>query len=328
MEGGGMRDDVRLCVISLGGNALIRRGEKGTIEEQFAHTAACMRQISRMIKSGSMVVITHGNGPIVGNIVIRNEAARNTVPPMPLYICDADSEGGIGFMIQQTLYNQLRRIDAVRDVVTIITQVVVEGNDPAFGDPTKPIGPFYSKEEAVLIEGTKGWRLKEDSGRGYRRVVPSPRPVRIVESGVIKHLALDGVIVIAAGGGGVPVTEDGGDLKGIDAVVDKDRSTSLLAREINARSFINLTQVDRVYLNYGNKDQRGLGEVSLGEIREYYRQGHFPPGSMGPKIEAAIEFLDAGGDEVIITSPELIEEAMDGKAGTRIYRDSNPGSAI
>jgi carbamate kinase len=315
-----MRDDIRLCVISLGGNALIRRGEKGTIEEQFAHTAACMRQISRMIKSGRMVVITHGNGPIVGNIVIRNEAARNTVPPMPLYICDADSEGGIGFMIQQTLYNQLRRIDAVRDVVTIITQVAVDGNDPAFRDPTKPIGPFYSKQEAALLEETKGWRLKEDSGRGYRRVVPSPRPLKIIEASVIKHLALNGIIVIAAGGGGVPVAETGGDLRGVDAVIDKDLSTSLLAREIGARSFINLTQVDRVYLNYGEKDQEALGEVSLDEIREYFRQGHFPQGSMGPKIEAAIEFLDSGGEEVIITSPELIENAMEGRAGTRIYR--------
>ncbi len=318
--GGGMRDDIRLCVISLGGNALIRRGEKGTIEEQFGHTAACMKQVSKMIRSGSMVVITHGNGPIVGNIVIRNEAARNTVPPMPLYICDADSEGGIGFMIQQTLYNQLRRIDAVREVVTVITQVVVDRNDPAFRDPSKPIGPFYTREEAELLGETKGWRLKEDSGRGYRRVVPSPRPVRIVEAGVIKHLALDGVIVIAAGGGGVPVTEDDGDLKGVDAVIDKDRSTGLLAREIGAPSFINLTQVDRVYIHYGKENQKGLGDVGLGEIREYHRQGHFAPGSMGPKIEAAIEFLDAGGEEVIITSPELIEEAMQGMAGTRIYR--------
>ncbi len=314
-----MREDGRFCVISLGGNALIRRGEKGTIEEQFSHADACMKQISKMIGAGYRVVITHGNGPIVGNIVIRNESARNTVPPMPLYICDADSEGGIGFMMQQTLYNRLRKIDAPRDVVTVITQVVVDKDDPAFTHPTKPIGPFYSAEEARTLETARGWKLIEDSGRGYRRVVPSPRPVRILETGVIKRLALDGVIVIAAGGGGVPVIEAGEDLKGVDAVIDKDLSTSLLARDIGAERFINLTQVDMVYLNFGRQDQRALKEVNLEEIREYRKQGHFPPGSMGPKIDAAIEFLEAGGKEVLITSPELIGEAEEGRAGTRIY---------
>jgi carbamate kinase len=317
---GTMQNDTRFCIISLGGNALIRRDEKGTIEEQFAHTDACMRQISKLIKAGYRVVITHGNGPIVGNIVIRNESASNTVPPMPLYICDADSEGGIGFMIQQTLYNQLRKIDAARDVVTVITQVVVDRDDSAFLRPTKPIGPFYSAEEARILETTRGWKLSEDSGRGYRRVVPSPRPVRIVEAGVVKRLALDGVIVIAAGGGGVPVTEAGEDLRGVDAVIDKDLSTSLLARNIGAERFINLTQVDAVYLNFGKEDQKALREVTLEEIMEYRQQGHFPPGSMGPKIDAAIEFLEAGGREVLITSPELIGEAEEGRAGTRIYR--------
>jgi carbamate kinase len=316
-----MSDYVEFCVISLGGNALIRRGEKGTIEEQFDHTEACMKQISKMIKQGTGVVITHGNGPIVGNIVIRNESARNTVPPMPLYICDADAEGGIGFMIQQTLDNQLRRIDAVHEVVTVITQVVVDSDDPAFLHPTKPIGPFYSAEEASLLATTKKWKLMEDSGRGYRRVVPSPRPVRIVEANVIKRLALDGVIVIAAGGGGVPVVESGRELKGVDAVIDKDLTTSLLARDIGAERIINLTQVDRVYLNFGREGQKGLREASLEEIRKYRGQQHFPAGSMGPKIDAAISFLEAGGREVLITSPELIEEAEEGRAGTRIYRD-------
>jgi carbamate kinase len=307
------------CVISLGGNTLIRRGEKGTIEEQFAHTQASMKHVSKMIQAGDRVVITHGNGPIVGNIVLRNESARNTVPPMPLYICDADAEGGIGFMVQQTLYNQLRRIDAGRDVVTVITQVVVDKNDPAFLNPTKPIGPFYSAKEEEILAATKGWRLVEDSGRGYRRVVPSPRPVRIVESGVIKRLVSGGVIVIAAGGGGVPVVEEAGNLRGVDAVIDKDHTTGLLARDIGAERFINLTQVDRVYLNFGKKDQRGLRQVSLDEIMNYRKEGHFPAGSMGPKIDAAIEFLEAGGKEVIITSPELIGEAAEGRAGTRIY---------
>jgi carbamate kinase len=316
-----MRDAAKSCVISLGGNALIRRGEKGTIEEQFDHTEACMKQISKMVKQGTSVVITHGNGPIVGNIVIRNESARNTVPPMPLYICDADAEGGIGFMIQQTLYNQLRRIDAAREVVTVITQVVVDRDDPAFLNPTKPIGPFYSAEEAGILATTKRWKLMEDSGRGYRRVVPSPGPVRIIETNIIKRLALDGVIVIAAGGGGVPVVEEGQELRGIDAVIDKDLTTSLLARCIRAERIINLTQVDRVYLNFGKKDQKGLREATLEEIRKYREEGHFPAGSMGPKINAAVEFLEAGGKEVLITSPELIGEAEEGRAGTRICRD-------
>jgi carbamate kinase len=316
-----MRGDAKACVISLGGNALIRRGEKGTIEEQFDHTEACMKHISKMVKQGTSVVITHGNGPIVGNIVIRNESARNTVPPMPLYICDADAEGGIGFMIQQTLYNQLRRIDAVRDVVTVITQVVVDRDDPAFLRPTKPIGPFYSAEEADILATTKGWKLMEDSGRGYRRVVPSPRPVRIIETNVIKRLVLDGVIVIAAGGGGVPVVETGKELRGLDAVIDKDLTTSLLARDIGAERIINLTMVDMVYINFGKEDRRGLRAATLEEIRKYREEGHFPPGSMGPKIDAAIEFLEAGGREVLITSPELIVEAEEGRAGTRIYRD-------
>jgi carbamate kinase len=307
-----------LYIISLGGNALIRRGESGAIEEQFAHTRQCVSQISRLIDEGYRIVITHGNGPIVGNIMIRNEAARNTVPPMPLYICDADSEGGIGFMIQQTLYNRLKEIDLVKDVVTVITQVVVNREDEAFSKPTKPVGPYYTKEEAAKLE-MRGWILVEDSGRGYRRVVPSPKPLRVIESHIIKLLADTGAVVIAAGGGGVPVVEVEGRLQGVDAVIDKDLATSALAKETGAVSIINLTQVDMVYTNYGETDQRGLRTASLEEMRDYYRQGHFPPGSMGPKVEAAIEFLEAGGQEVIITSPELIGDAMEGKAGTRIY---------
>ncbi len=309
----------RLCVVSLGGNALIRRGEEGTIEEQFAHTRACTSQLSRMVRDGFRIVITHGNGPIVGNIVIRNEAAKNTVPPMPLYICDADSEGGIGYMIQQTLYNSLRGIREVRGVVTVITQVVVDKKDRAFEIPSKPIGPFYTEDEAAELEKSRGWILREDSGRGYRRVVPSPRPKKIIETEVIRQLTQSGVITIAAGGGGVPVVElASGDLQGVDAVVDKDLASSLLAMDLGAECFINLTQVDNVYLDYGRAGQRALRDVGLEEISAYYEQGHFPPGSMGPKIEAAIEFLRAGGKEVIITTPELVGEAMQGRAGTRL----------
>lgn len=303
--------------MSLGGNALIRRGEKGTIEEQFGHTRACTRQIARLIRRGHRIVLTHGNGPIVGNIVLRNEAARTTVPPMPLYICDADSEGGIGFMIQQTLDNHLRGIPDVHDVVTVITQVLVSGDDPAFKRPTKPIGPFYNLAESAVLTRRKGWRFVRE-GRRYRRVVPSPRPVSIIEKDAIGLLVEHGVIVIAAGGGGVPVIDEGGALRGVDAVIDKDLATSLLARTLRADSLVILTSVDRVYLHYGTKRQTGVAQAGLAEMRHYYDEGHFPEGSMGPKIMAAMEFLEAGGREVIITSPERMGDALRGRAGTRI----------
>lgn len=309
----------RLAIVSIGGNALIRRGEKGTIEEQTEHMNAAAASIARIFEMGYNVVLTHGNGPIVGFIVIQNEAAKETIPPMPLYICDAESEGGIGFVIQQALYNRLKKIDMIRDVVTLVTQVVVDREDPAFSNPTKPIGPFYTKDEAELLIREKGWVIKEDSNRGYRRVVPSPMPLRIVEAGVINMLAEKEVMVIAAGGGGVPVIEHpDGTLEGIDAVIDKDLATSCLAREIGAELLIILTQTDRAYINFGKGTQKGLAGITMEEARKYLNEGEFAPGSMGPKIEAAIEFLDAGGRDVIITTPELLEMAMEGKAGTRI----------
>ena len=311
--------DKSLTIVSIGGNTLIRKGEKGTIEEQFAHTEECMAYIAKMASQGKRIVITHGNGPIVGNIVIRNEAAKDIIPPMPLYICNADSEGGIGFMIQQALYNQLKKLNARRDVATIVTQVVVDKNDPAFSKPTKPIGPFYTKEEAERIKQQKGWTIHEDSNRGYRRVVPSPKPLKVIEADIIKRLAMDGVIVIAAGGGGVPVIElPDGKLKGVDAVIDKDLATSVLAREIKAATFIDLTSVENVYINFGKPDQKALNSLTVKDAKRYHAEGEFPPGSMGPKIEAAIEFLETGGKEVIITTPELVEAAIKGKAGTKI----------
>jgi len=308
-----------ITIVSIGGNTLIRKGEKGTIEEQFEHTEKCMAYIAKMASQGKRIVITHGNGPIVGNIVIRNEAAKDIMPPMPLYICNADSEGGIGFMLQQALYNQLKKLNAHRDVATIVTQVVVDKNDPAFSKPAKPIGPFYTKEEAERIKQQKGWTIHEDSNRGYRRVVPSPKPLKVIEADIIKRLAMDGVIVIAAGGGGVPVIESpNGRLKGVDAVIDKDLATSVLAREIKAATFIDLTSVENVYINFGKPDQKALNSLTVKDAKRYHAEGEFPPGSMGPKIEAAIEFLETGGKEVIITTPELVEAAIKGKAGTKI----------
>lgn len=310
-----------ITIVSIGGNTLIRKGEKGAIEEQFEHTERCMTYVARLAAQGFRIAITHGNGPIVGNIVIRNEAAKDIIPAMPLYICNADSGGGIGFMIQQTLYNQLKQLNIKRSVAAVITQVVIDKNDTAFSHPTKPIGPFYTKEEAVKNQKEKGWTIVEDSNRGYRRVVPSPKPLKVVEADVIKKLVLDGIIVIAAGGGGVPVAESpDGSLKGMDAVIDKDLATAMLAKEIKAETFIDLTSIDKVYINFGKPSQTGLDKLTLSEARKYLDAGEFAPGSMGPKIEAAIEFLEAGGKEVIITIPELLEDALEGKAGTRIIR--------
>ncbi len=310
-----------ITIISIGGNTLIRKGEKGTIEEQFEHADLCMSYVAKLAAQGIKIVITHGNGPIVGNIVIRNEAAKDIIPPMPLYICNADSEGGIGFMIQQTLYNHLKKLNIQRDVATIVTQVVVDINDPAFSNPAKPIGPFYTKEDAEKLQKEKGWAIVEDSHRGYRRVVPSPKPLKVIEADVVKKLVLNDVIVIAAGGGGVPVVEsENGNLSGVDAVIDKDLATAVLANAIEAKIFIDLTSIDKVYINFGKSDKIALNKLTISEARKYLDAGEFAAGSMGPKIEAAVEFLEGGGREVIITTPELLESAMEGKAGTRITK--------
>lgn len=308
-------------VVSLGGNAIVRRGRLGTIYEQFENAETACAFVAGLVQGGASVIITHGNGPVVGNLIIQNESASNTVPAMPLYICDADSAGAIGFVIQQTLYNRLHRIHRIKEVATLVTQVVVDAKDPAFLDPEKPVGPYYSAQDAGHLAGTRGWVMKEQSLGGFRRVVPSPKPLRIVEAGVIEKLAASGVVVIAAGSGGVPVTEDAeGLLSGIDAVIDKDLTTAILAVETRAKRIISLTQTDMVYLNFGKEDQKGVSELSLNEARRYLAEGHFAPGSMGPKIEGAIRFLEGGGEDVIITTPELLDAALQGRAGTRVRR--------
>ncbi len=307
-------------IISIGGNALIRRGERGTIEEQFSNARAACAVVSRLMEKGLGIIITHGNGPVVGNIVIRNEAARGFVPPMPLYISDADSEGGLGFMIQQTIYNEFLRAGIRGQVVTIVTQVVVDPSDPAFGAPTKPVGPYYTREEAGRLEETRKWIMREDSGRGIRRVVPSPMPRRVVEAEVIGKLAEEGVVVIAAGGGGVPVVEEeDGTLRGVDAVIDKDHATTLLALRTGARAILNLTAIDSVYLDFNRPSARPIREMTAKEAKKHLDAGEFAPGSMGPKVEAAINFIEGGGREVFITTPALMGDAIEGRAGTRIY---------
>lgn len=311
----------RTMVIALGGNSIIPAGKQGTIEEQIELTNATMEHVADIIREGHLVVLTHGNGPVVGNIFLRSEMAKEIIPPMPLDVCGADSEGGIGYMLQQSLQNKLRQMGVEKDVITIITQVVVDADDPAFDNPTKPIGPFYTSEEAGYIAKAKGWTIIEDSGRGYRRVVPSPRPREIVEFKAIKHAIDSGAIVIAVGGGGVPVVrDDEGNLHGVEAVIDKDRASSVLAGQIGADVLFLLTQVEKVALDFGKPGQSDLDTLRVDEARKHLDDGQFPPGSMGPKVESAIAFLEAGGEEAVITRPELLAEALKGRRCTRITK--------
>jgi carbamate kinase len=304
-------------LIALGGNALILQGEKGYIQEQFAHTAACMKPIAKLISQGIKVVITHGNGPIVGNILLRNECAKDYIPPMPLYICVADSQGGIGAMMAEELNNELKKTGANKTVSTIITHVLVDKNDPAFHNPTKPIGPYYADHDAGIYM-KRGWQMRKIHGRGWRWLAPSPSPKKIMEIDAIRMLFEKDMVVIASGGGGIPVIEENDIIKGIDAVIDKDLSASLLARELSLKKFVILTDVDGVYLNWERENRQRLESLSISDAMRYMSQGHFPSGSMGPKIEAAIEFLECGGEEVIISRPEDLAAAIGGKAGTRI----------
>ncbi len=309
----------KIIVVALGGNALVQEGEKGTIQEQFANTRKSITGIVQCIKKGFDVVITHGNGPQVGNMLLRTELSRDKVPELPLGICVADTEGAIGYMIQQTMVNSLLKEQISKCAVTILTQVIVDKDDNAFRNPTKPIGPFFTAEEAGEIINEKGWKMVEDSHRGYRRVVASPRPLEIVEKESVKRLLESGEIVIAAGGGGIPViVEEGGSLEGVDAVVDKDLASSVLALDIKADYLIMLTGVENVCLNYGESDQKPLETITIEEAERYMAEGHFPPGSMGPKVQAAVNFLKGGGEYVFITTIDKVSEAITGKTGTRI----------
>ena len=309
----------RTAVIALGGNAITRKEVEDTITNQFANTRSSLYGLIELIRDGYNIAVTHGNGPQVGNAILRVELARGKAPILPLGICVADTEGGMGYMIGQSLQNRLYRDNIQREVVTIITQVEVDKDDPELANPSKFIGQFYSEQEAVLFQTERGWVMKEDSNRGWRRVVPSPIPQKIVEGRIIAQLVDSGVIVIAAGGGGIPVyVEKDGTLEGVDAVIDKDRASALLANQISAEMLIILTNVDKVALNFGKPNQKLIDEMTVSEAQEYLRQGHFPPGSMRPKIEAAIDFLRNGGTKVVVSSIEKAAEAVFGNAGTVI----------
>jgi carbamate kinase len=315
-----MRKKKKTAVVALGGNAITREGERDTIPRQFANTRESLSGIVELIKDGYNLAITHGNGPQVGNAVLRVELAKGKATYLPLQICVADTEGGIGYMIEQCLENRLKDEKIKRDVVTVVTQAVVDKDDPSIKNPTKFIGQFYSKKQALEFTEERGWVMKEDSRRGWRRVVPSPVPLEIVEKKTIKNLVNKGTIVIAAGGGGVPVYREDGELEGIDAVIDKDRASAVLARDIGAELLLILTGVEKVALHFGTRKQKNLSKLSLKDAKRFLADGHFPPGSMGPKIEAAVQFLESGGKEVIITSIEKAFQSVKKKAGTRIVR--------
>ncbi|KPU46337.1 carbamate kinase 1 [Oxobacter pfennigii] len=313
-------ENSKTIVIALGGNAILMPGQKGTAEEQMENVNKTCVQVAQMVKKGMRVVITHGNGPQVGNILIQNGSATERVPAMPLYICGAQSQGLIGYMIQQQLVNKFQEMGIEKSVVTLVTQMVVDKEDAAFKNPSKPIGLFYSKEYAQKAMDEKGEYWIEDSGRGWRKVVPSPEPIRIVEIDCILNLINNGSIVIANGGGGIPVIENEGKYKGIEAVIDKDFGGAKLALYVNADAFMILTDVPKVYINYKKPEQKPLDEVSVDEIERLQKEGHFKAGSMGPKVEACRRFVTAGGKRAIITSLDTALEALEGKAGTRIVK--------
>lgn len=309
----------KTAVIAVGGNSLVLDKEHQTVSDQYQAAAKTMEHIAAMVEKGYEVVITHGNGPQVGFILLRSEFARDRLHTVPLDSCGADTQGAIGYNFQMALGNEFRKRGIDKTVATVVTQVVVDKNDPAFRDPTKPIGPFYSEEEATSRKKTNGWDVKEDAGRGWRRVVASPLPKEIVEFDAIKGLVASGVVVIAVGGGGIPVTRDEkGDIHGVAAVIDKDFASALLANKLHADLFIISTAVEKVCLNFGKPDEKKLDRMTIAEAKKYIEEGHFKPGSMLPKIKATIGFLEKGGKEALITDPKHLEDALEGKTGTRI----------
>ena len=316
-----MRDDCENTVlVALGGNAILKYKEEGTAEEQLRNVRTSCRTLARLIQEGYHIAVTHGNGPQVGDILLRNEMAKGVLPPMPLDFCGAESQGMIGYMLQQCLINELRRTGSDRPVMTVLTQTLVDQDDPAFGRPSKPIGPFYSAREAEDLQKNKGWTLAEATGRGFRRVVPSPRPISILEGRSVKDLFEKGYVVIACGGGGIPVVDRNGEIEGVEAVVDKDHSAALLAKLIGACSLLILTDVDEVYLDYGGAEQKAIPTMTASQAGKWMDEGHFKEGSMGPKVEAAIDFVTGGGRRAVITSMEKAADALAGNAGTTVTR--------
>ncbi|HYA92066.1 MAG TPA: carbamate kinase [Thermodesulfobacteriota bacterium] len=313
--------DSRLAVLAIGGNSLIKDRNSVSLSSQYEAVKETAKYIADLIAEGLNIVITHGNGPQVGFIYRRGELARRELPLIPLDICGADTQGAIGYMIQKALLNEFRKRGIAKKVTTVVTQTIVERNDPSFEHPSKPIGSFMSEKEALTNREEFGWVVMEDAGRGFRRVVPSPTPREIVELDVIRLLVERGYVVVSTGGGGIPVIlNDQGDLEGVEAVIDKDLGSSLLARSLGTDIFIISTAIDAVYLNFGMGNQKPINHATVSEIKQYLAEGHFKPGSMKPKIEAIIQFLEGGGKTAIITPTENLLKSVRGECGTTIVK--------
>lgn len=314
------RSDREMVLVALGGNALIKPGDDAPdIDIQERNAKETIATLMTLVERDYNLVVTHGNGPQVGNALLRNESAREHLPRMPLDVLVAETEGSMGYMLQQAFLNHLRQSETKRYVVTVITQVVVSPNDPAFVKPSKPIGMYYDKQEADELTEQYSWEMKEYGERGWRRVVPSPRPLKIVQRHMIRHSAAEGNIVIAAGGGGVPIKVDkDGRYEGVEAVIDKDLTSSMLASEIKADTLIILMEEPKVFVDYGTPKQRALDKISISQLTDYLAEGHFPAGSIGPKVEAAIQFVQRGGKRAIITCADCLSAALDGQDGTTI----------
>jgi len=314
----------KTALVAVGGNSLIRAGEKGTIAEQLANTRRTAAGILGLIGLGYRLVITHGNGPQVGAQLLRSERASDVAYSQTLDVCGAASQGEIGYLLAQSLHNELAAARLTIPVVTIVTQTVVSPDDPAMQHPTKPIGPFYSRADAEEKRRVLGWHIVEDAARGYRRVVPSPDPVEIVEIDVIRDLVDQGALVISTGGGGIPVVKAHGVLHGVEAVIDKDRASAVLAAQLGVDLFAISTDTDYVYLNYKKPNQQPLRRVTASELEQYRHAGHFPAGNMGPKVESVLSFLRQGGKEAVITSFEHLRDAVAGTTGTHVVPDPPP----
>ncbi|RQV98473.1 carbamate kinase [bacterium] len=317
-------DNTPIAVVALGGNAISSPSEPDTIPNQFRHTRTALQGVSELIRRGYRLAVTHGNGPQVGNALLRVELATDQAPNLPLGIIVADTEGGMGYMIEQCLQNVCTQKGVDVGVITVVTQVRVDPEDPALLNPTKFIGKYYSRAEARRKAETQGWQVRENGKHGWRRVVGSPQPLEIINAQAIKQLIESGMVVIAAGGGGIPVyRRDDGWYEGIDAVIDKDRASAVLGNSIGASELFILTDTEHVSLNWGKPNQQDLKRITVSETKRYYAEGHFPPGSMGPKIEAAISFIEGGGKRVIICSLDRFIESLEGNSGTEIIPDGS-----
>ncbi|HXG57497.1 MAG TPA: carbamate kinase [Thermoanaerobaculia bacterium] len=310
----------RLALIAFGGNALLRPEDRGTQEEQLGRAKQAARWLAEIVRQGHKLIVVHGNGPQVGNILIQAEEASTKIPPQSLDVCVAQTEGSIGFLLQQAIRNRLEALGISGEVSTVLTEVEVDPNDPAFKRPTKPIGPFFTRYRAEALERDLGWTMREDAGRGWRHVVPSPRPRRILNVNTIRHMLEGATVLIAAGGGGIPVVRGrDGQWRGVEAVIDKDYAAAALGIELNVDLFIILTGVAKVAIRFGTPEQQNLDVITAADAERHLAQGEFPPGSMGPKIEAAVQFVRATGKEVLITDVDHLREALaEGKGGTRI----------